>query len=102
MLLLLLYTKVRDWEHFARHPPPRPHPPMLRMIRRASVNMNLKTEWKYYSYLVEISVKLLISAENVSYNPNLAEISVKLLISAENVSYNPNSAKILVKQLVSV
>ena len=75
---------------------------MLRMIRWASVNLKLKTEWNYYSYLAKISVKLLISAENVSYNPNSAEISVKLLISAENVSYNPNSAEISVKQLVSV
>ena len=54
---------------------------MLRMIRRASVNLKLKTEWNYYSYLAKISVKLLISAKNVSYNPNSAEISVKQLVS---------------------
>ena len=75
---------------------------MLRMICQDSVNFKLKTEWNYFSYLAEISVKLMILAENVSYNPNSAEISVKLLISAENVSYNPNSAEISVKQLVSV
>ena len=39
---------------------------MLRMIRWASVNLKLKTEWNYYSYLAKISVKLLISAENLS------------------------------------
>ena len=51
---------------------------MLRMIRRASVNLKLKTEWNYYSYLAKISVKLLILPKIVSYNPISAKISVKI------------------------